>query len=872
MRLHRLILNNFRGIEHREITFPDDGVIIIYGPNEVGKTSMIDALDLLLEARDRSTKREIRQVKPVSADVGTEITAEISTGAYRFVYRKRFNKRPETALTVLAPRREQLTGDEAHERVTAILADTVDTTLWRAQRVLQGAATAAAELSGCDALARALDIAAGDSAMLTGAETLLIDKIDSEYGRYFTPTGRPTGEWATAQQRLTTAERRITQWKTAVEEVEAAVARHAELGTQLVELDGRRSAVNARHTAAGAAAERVAALTAAAQAAQLQVAKAAAASAGSKAAHQERIRSREEVDVGIVELARLETETAEAVAAAKTASAEQVGADAALRDADQLLAAAKQRTETARRVVDRLAELEQADRLATRLARIDDAARERESVLATLESITLTDDIMREIEDAANAVDLAAAQLAAVSATVEVTATADLELVAGGERMVLGAGQGWSATAPTMIGIPGMLELRVSSGEVARQATAKHAAAQKDLTAALAAGAVSDLSAARDAIRRRRELQASLNELNATLGALCGDDEQPDQLRDLLEKLRTAQHVDSELTGIDSTKARAELDAAGEDRMQAESHREGRLSAASSATARQAEKAAHATVLQGRLNTERAALGTAKDGLAAQRLAASDETLRAAADADETALSVATRQFAEVSGQLSQALPESVAAELAEAAGAVEELRKLRGAAERELAKVITELEVLGREGRQSRMAAAEADYEQALAEHVAVRSRADAARLLRSTMLRHRDDTRKRYVEPFRTELERLGCTVFGPTFEVEVDSELCITTRTLNGCTVPYEALSGGAKEQLAILTRLAGAALVAKEDTVPVLIDDALGFTDPDRLHSMGAVFDSMGNNGQVIVLTCSPDRYRSVADAHRIDLSA
>ena len=45
-----------------------------------------------------------------------------------------------------------------------------------------------------------------------------------------------------------------------------------------------------------------------------------------------------------------------------------------------------------------------------------------------------------------------------------------------------------------------------------------------------------------------------------------------------------------------------------------------------------------------------------------------------------------------------------------------------------------------------------------------------------------------------------------------------------------MPYESLSGGAKEQLGILTRLAGAALVAKEDSVPVVIDDALGFTTP------------------------------------------
>ena len=115
-------------------------------------------------------------------------------------------------------------------------------------------------------------------------------------------------------------------------------------------------------------------------------------------------------------------------------------------------------------------------------------------------------------------------------------------------------------------------------------------------------------------------------------------------------------------------------------------------------------------------------------------------------------------------------------------------------------------------------------------------------------------------------------GATVFGPTFEVEVDSDLQIRNRTLEGRTVPFESLSGGAKEQLGIVARLAVAALVANEDTVPVVIDDALGFSDPERLAKMGAVFDQVGADGQVIVLTCSPERYGSVRNAHRVELSA
>ena len=87
-----------------------------------------------------------------------------------------------------------------------------------------------------------------------------------------------------------------------------------------------------------------------------------------------------------------------------------------------------------------------------------------------------------------------------------------------------------------------------------------------------------------------------------------------------------------------------------------------------------------------------------------------------------------------------------------------------------------------------------------------------------------------------------------------------------------MPYGSLSTGTREQLGIMVRLTGAALVADADTVPVVIDDALGFADPKRLISMGKVFNAVGERGQVILLTCQPDRYSSIHGATVIELLA
>ena len=78
MILHRLRLNNFRGVQDREICFPAHGVVVVCGPNEIGKSSMLEALDLLLTYRDRSNHRDVKQVKTANADVGAQVEAEVA--------------------------------------------------------------------------------------------------------------------------------------------------------------------------------------------------------------------------------------------------------------------------------------------------------------------------------------------------------------------------------------------------------------------------------------------------------------------------------------------------------------------------------------------------------------------------------------------------------------------------------------------------------------------------------------------------------------------------------------------------------------------------------------------------------------------------
>lgn len=872
MKLHRLTLTNYRGIEHRELDFPDHGVVVVSGANEIGKSSMIEALDLLLESRDRSTKKEVKQVKPTHSDVGSEVTAELSCGPYRFIYRKRFHKKCETELTLLRPHREQLTGDEAHERVRAMLAETVDSDLWHAQRVLQSASTAAVDLSGCDALSRALDVAAGDTGALSGTEPLLIERIDAEYGRYFTPTGRPTGEWAAAIARLADAEKVVAECAAAVAEVDDRVERHAVLEELVAELSAERVAAGARLIAARAAADALAELSATAREADLVAAAAAATSTAAVAAHRGRTELLAEIASRTTALAAIADEEKHADAAESVAREAAAAADSAVRQAAAALDDLYGRVQAARCAVERRIRRAEADRLALRLAKIDGIERDRDRARAELIGITITAESLRGIEDAAAAVERTADQLESACAAVEFTAAADIELAVGDQRVALSAGQTWSVTAagPTTVQVPGVLSARVTPGATTRDVQAKHDAAQRDLAEALAAAGVADVADARSAEKRRRELEAGRDQLTATLAGLCGDDG-AEELRSRLARLR-AEAPDAPDSVADLGVARAELEALEATWHAAFTDCEQHRQRAASATALLAESTTAATVLRNRHEAHRGELAAATDRLTQARASIGDEDLAASAAAARDAAQAAQRRAADLADEVAAAAPDAVAGEFAEAATQDEQLRERYEETIRTLQDVSIELSVFGSEGRQGKLDVAETEREHAASEHVRVGGRARAAQLLRSVMTRHRDTTRQRYVEPYRAELQRLGRPVFGPSFEVDIDSDLCVRSRTLNGITVPYESLSGGAKEQLGILARLAGAALVAKEDAVPVVVDDALGFTDPDRLAKMGELFDTVGTHGQVIVLTCSPDRYDGVKGAYRIDLSA
>src|SRR5699024_2996135 len=157
-----LLIQDFRGVVREEVDVPERGVLVIEGPNESGKTSLVDALEMLLNHKASSGRTDVKAAKPVGRDVPVIVEAEFSVDGRRLVYRKEFKRGKKTVLECPGSTAVALTGDDAHDHVTELLDKQVDRSLWSALRIAQDEPIRQVDAGkGLDSLRRALDSAAG---------------------------------------------------------------------------------------------------------------------------------------------------------------------------------------------------------------------------------------------------------------------------------------------------------------------------------------------------------------------------------------------------------------------------------------------------------------------------------------------------------------------------------------------------------------------------------------------------------------------------------------------------------------------------------------------------------------------------------------
>ena len=161
------------------------------------------------------------------------------------------------------------------------------------------------------------------------------------------------------------------------------------------------------------------------------------------------------------------------------------------------------------------------------------------------------------------------------------------------------------------------------------------------------------------------------------------------------------------------------------------------------------------------------------------------------------------------------------------------------------------------------------ADHEKRL---LVLNRKAQAARMLYEVLNEHKESAEKDYSVHFAKYINDLAKSFYGTDVHFNVSDSFEITSRIMDNKEVEIEYLSTGAKEQLAILIRLALTQIVQVGEPFPVILDDEFAHSDPDRIAMMNNIFGEFGDDQQFIMLTCTPEKVIGYKPVKTIDLAA
>lgn len=865
MILHRLLLEDFRGVTREEVMVPRRGVLVIEGPNESGKTSLLDALEMLLEHKASSGRADVKAASPVGRDVPVVVEAEFTVDGQRMVYRKEFVRGKRTSLEFPDSARQALTGDDAHDHVRDLLDRKVDRSLWRALRIAQDEPIGQVDAAkGMDSLRRALDAAAGGEDP-TGDDSL-ISRVAEERNRYLTARkGDPTGELAKSDARVLDASAALSAARAAHAELDAAVEDHAgqvavhrarrealaSVDAEVVRLEAAGAiAVERRHACAEAEAE---------------VDRAAAEHDAASRGARERTALVEEVERDRTRAERLRDEVEEIAERLAPAEDRADGARIALEAAEADLTGARARLDAVRAAKEnehRRTELDRVDHLVATLTSVGD---ELAAVQARLVEVDVDEAAVEQIRSADDTLREAEVRSVASAPTVEVSGSGEVDL-AGETRE---ADPGWSLriVEDTTFEV-GSVALKVVPAGDTDAVRREVFAARERLEALLTELGVDSRAAAEERLKLTTELRAEIASLRRRrTDLLVGDtfedlvtrrDALRDQLRDS-GPVDAALDVGGDAVGGDWDEGDPVAAAAAAEQLLSVRRAEDRTAATEVASMRTAHATRQALSEDAASRSAASAdvLARAREAVADDALAEGEERARAKV---EQAREAARRARADLDAVLADAPPELLENVRASQAALREEEREAANG----VATALGRVNVIGDQGRLGEVSAADRELREAQRENDALWRRARAADLLHRTLTTRRSEAMRAYQEPFHRAVVDLGSLVYGRDFDVRLGDDLTIEARRLGDVTVDYDALSGGAREQLAVIVRIACARLVG-EAGVPVFLDDTMGYTDPTRRLTMGAVIAAASSTSQVVVLTCDRARFAGIGGA-------
>ncbi len=864
-----------------------DGLNVVVGPNEMGKSTLLDALRAALFEKYSSKAQPItalqndrNQAAPV-----VELAFEVDDGIYRI--RKRFVKKPYAHL--FCPDGRKLEGDEAEDTLRDLLgfdepgktgAKPETLGMWNVLWVQQGQSFGALDLpdSARSNLHSALESEVGE--VLGGRRgRALPDAVDKQLSELVTSTGRPRGDYKEL----------IDEVETLRSELEGLKSRRSELFKTLEDLE------NAQET-----------LSRLSSGEQDQKDKEELDAARNRHGELAKLESRIEAAATYVELKKRNLEQAEQALAERRALKEHITTDAEAVDAaKEKLDEVREKDQELRKQVEGLRKdakkaenaVTEADKAVSMASRILTAVR-REGRIRELQeryekahkaeqkqraaqqgaaAILVTDESIEAIRDAAKKLETARSRLSAAATVVAFDMPPNRLSKIEVDGAALAAGQtSVEAIEGTTITIPDYGSVSVQPAIKDRdRLIAQQREANDALRAALEECGVKSVDAAEEQLAKREKLlrDAEIARQEAELHApeTHDYDAGAEPLADHIAGLKAI--LERELADLGIESLPSEKDA---ERALTSAQESGQEARDTQITARAALGGPEEEL--GRIQTELGSVKTRYDdgkerleklkkSLAEAEEQSSDDDLEAGVAATRMALEDQQKAVSELECQREGETLPQLDARISRLDTALQERRDKRSDLKEKVVRLQSHIEALEGAGLDEAIQQKEREVELADDQLQRYQREVSLLSLLLSTLRSAETEAKERYLSPVLKRVRPYLQLLF-PGAEIAIDENLHIVgVVRQNGHQESFEHLSMGTQEQIAVLVRLAFAEMLVQQGhPATVVLDDALVFSDDRRMGRMFDILNIVGQQVQIIILTCREQLFEGVGGKH------
>ncbi|PVB60969.1 AAA family ATPase [Labrenzia sp. 011] len=858
--LHLTNVRKFTG-KRASITGISDGITVVCEANEFGKSTFFDSIHALFFEKFSSSAKSVKSLQPYAGGA-VEVAADVETDQGIFRVEKRFLSRKSARISRLPNGTTVAQDDEAERWIADLLGSASEGPtglLWVRQGLIGLEPDGVREKTQLKETRRdLLSSVAGEIDAMTGGRRMdrVMRRVADSLAEITTRTGRKSGDWKAASDECEALETELAEVTRQVETLETALNARKQAEGALRRLDNpdararREEALSAAKAAMEAARAHAGTVTAARQERDLAALKA-------KSAQSDLDAFLKAVDT----LQVAEKQAAEHAAGAEEARREAERLKTALeaaqtghKGAAEAVAAARKQLEQTRRQIAARKAKDEAVRLGEQIDKAETALAERDAAAAIVKASAATPKWLRRVEETAAEVSGYRAAAEARATTLRMTYEGAVRITLDGTAVP--ADQPLPLDGKSRLELPGIGRMTLHAHGPDSDDKARLTRAEEAYAGLLAQAGAASLSQARAAASARAEAAARVDLAQAVLDTLTPDG---------IDALRTAR-ADANLAASDAHDEGLPAVADLETRLtRAEEAESTALQALKKAEAQHASARESAVRLQAAAETAQLALERARADAGASEIRDTRraERLRNQAHAQEILAKTETALQT-----LIAAAPDldTAAAELKRAEDAVATVREERAQVREKLVGLSAEIGTLAGHGIEERRDELEGQLEALRATEARFARKAAALTRLQSALDAERDAARETYFGPVQEELKPL-LSILHRDAALSFDSESLLPSGLKRDeAKETLDDLSGGTQEQIAILTRLAFARLLARQGRqLPIILDDALVYSDDDRIIKMFTALTRVAQDQQIIVFSCRQLAFQDLGGA-------